>query len=477
MSTKPGPQSYYDILGVSPSASPEAIDQAYRARVREVRDLPGGGDRTHQLTIAYRALKGAEKRKNYDAALGGRPPARAVPKSAFIASGAAAAVTLAPRAAASGGGGGGATGFAPSMAPQARAEMPPAPAPAPAPAPVEPPPEPVAETAPVPAPAPLEPRPEPVGESTPVSAPAALGEQAPVHEEAVFYPEEPDPVAYDHHPEREPWAEPAPAYLEPVEAVEHEPGARRRTGWYALAALIGVGLLALLLLVGRNNGPGSEQTAPAQADAGRALPGGDTQPSADGELASAAPQGGLLDEIFGTEEPAADPSIAAAPAAPVPEGAAAGASGSEGAEATEGETATEEQIEVAGAAEDTPAAEAPQEPERAAAAAPPPPPPAAAARVSRASAARYLGGGLVDADNAGGRFAGSVGVRFTVLPNGRTGNCRVTRSSGNPALDATTCNLLQQRLRFTPATNDDGRAVASEVGSVYTWGRTPGRPR
>jgi protein TonB len=449
MSTKPGPQSYYDILGVSPSATPEAVEQAYRARVREVRDLPGGGDRTHQLTIAYRALKAADKRRDYDAALGGTPPARTVPKSAFIASGAAAAATLAPRPAA-GSGGGGAAGFAPPMAPQARAEVPPAPAPAP----VESPPEPVAEAAPVP-----------------------LHEQASVQEQVASYAEEPAPAAYEHYPEREPvWSEPAPAYVEPA---EHERPAPRRTGLYALAALIAVGLLALLLLVGRNTGPGSEQAPSAQADAGSTLPGGGTQPSAGGELASAAPQvdGGLLDEIFGTEEPAANAATAAAPAAPVPQGQEGAAVGAVGAEPSAG-VETEEQIEVAGSSEDTPApAESPQEPERTAAAVPPPPPPAAASRVSRASAARYLGGGLVDADNAGGRFAGSVGVRFTVLPNGRTASCRVTRSSGNPTLDATTCNLLQQRLRFTPATDDDGRAVASEVGSVYTWGRTPGRPR
>ena len=456
MSTKPGPQSYYDILGISPSASPEAIDQAYRARVREVRDLPGGGDRTHQLTIAYRALKGAEKRKNYDAALGGSPPARAVPKSAFIASGAAGAAMLAPRSAAGNGG----VGVAPPATARNQAEVPPAPAPGP-----------------------VEPRPEPVAEAASVSAPAPLPERAPVHEEVAFYadepapyPDEPAPAVHDPDPERErepAWAAPAAAYHE---EIEHERPARRRTGLYALAALIGVGLLALLLLVGRNSGPDSEQRASAQADAGSALPGDGTQPSTAGESASAAPpaEGGLLAEIFGTEEPAADPATAAAPATLTPDGqgeAVAGAIGAGGAE----NGITEEQIEVAGASEDTPAAEAPQEPERTAAATPPPPP--AAARVSRASAARYLGGGLVDADNAGGRFAGSVGVRFTVLPNGRTGNCRVTRSSGNPGLDGTTCNLLQQRLRFVPATNDDGQAVASEVGSVYTWGRTPGRPR
>ena len=461
MSTRPGPQSYYDILGISPSASPEAVEQAYRARIREVRDLPGGGDRTHQLTIAYRALKGAEKRRNYDAALGGTPPARAVPKSAFLGAGAAAAATLAPRPAAGAAGGAATT---PEMAPRAPAESPPA-----------------AASDVSPAPEPLRPEPEPiVQEAAPVEAAVPLHEQAPVREEPVSFREEPAPAAYEHHSDREQaWAESEPAYLE---AVEHEPRERRRTGLYALAALIGVGLLALLLLVGRNNGPAPEQAPTAQADAGSALPDGGTgtQSSATGELASAAPQeeGGLLSEILGTLDPTEQAPSPAAPASPTPQ---AQEEVGPGTEAAEGGT-TEEQVEVAEASEEAPPAEAPQEARtETAVASPPPPPPAAATRpaprVSRASAARYLGGGLVDADNAGGRFAGSVGVRFTVLPNGRTASCRVTRSSGNPALDSTTCNLLQQRLRFTPATDDEGRPVVSEIGSVYTWGRTPGRSR
>lgn len=264
----------------------------------------------------------------------------------------------------------------------------------------------------------------------------------------------------------EPWLSTVPAE---EEWAEEERPARRRTGLYALAALIGVGLLALLLLVGRDVGPGSSDAPGVQADAGSATPGTADQSPDGGELASAspAPEGGLLSNIFGSGQTSPD--------SPPPETAAAGeeqlAAGTE--QGAETATTTEEAVEVASGGEEAGTSDVPVNAPEEVASAVPPPAAAPAPRVNRSAPARYLGGGLVNADNAGGRFAGSVAVRFTVLPNGRTAGCRVARSSGNPALDATTCNLLEQRLRFSPALNQDGQPVAVEVGSTYTWGRTP----
>lgn len=85
-------------------------------------------------------------------------------------------------------------------------------------------------------------------------------------------------------------------------------------------------------------------------------------------------------------------------------------------------------------------------------------------------AARWLSGGIYDSDNRGGRFAGIVGVRFTVREDGRIDGCRVARPSGDEALDSLTCDLLEQRLRFSPARDSAGRAVESEMGSTFTWG-------
>ncbi len=67
------------------------------------------------------------------------------------------------------------------------------------------------------------------------------------------------------------------------------------------------------------------------------------------------------------------------------------------------------------------------------------------------------------------RAQGIVEFSFTVLPDGRIANCRITRSSRNPALDTTTCRLALQRFRFRPARDSAGRAIASEVDGEQDW--------
>ena len=91
--------------------------------------------------------------------------------------------------------------------------------------------------------------------------------------------------------------------------------------------------------------------------------------------------------------------------------------------------------------------------------------------VGKAASARWLGGGLTDADNRGGRFSGTVGVRFLVEPAGSITDCRTDRSSGDPFLDRLTCDILSRRLRFQPAIDSNGKPVASENGATFTWGR------
>ena len=90
------------------------------------------------------------------------------------------------------------------------------------------------------------------------------------------------------------------------------------------------------------------------------------------------------------------------------------------------------------------------------------------------SPAQWISGGLQNSDYPRAalhdRLQGRVSVRFTVLTSGRIANCRITASSGSPMLDATTCRLLTQRLRFRPATNSAGAPIQSELGSDYTWG-------
>jgi protein TonB len=64
---------------------------------------------------------------------------------------------------------------------------------------------------------------------------------------------------------------------------------------------------------------------------------------------------------------------------------------------------------------------------------------------------------------------GRVSVRFTVMPNGRVTGCRVTRSSGVPALDEATCRVIEQRYRFRPSTDRYGRPIADEVDLDQDW--------
>ncbi len=67
------------------------------------------------------------------------------------------------------------------------------------------------------------------------------------------------------------------------------------------------------------------------------------------------------------------------------------------------------------------------------------------------------------------KAGGDVEVRFTIQPSGRVTGCRVTRSSGEAALDAATCRLIEDRFRFRPATNAAGDAIASAYGWRQSW--------
>lgn len=88
----------------------------------------------------------------------------------------------------------------------------------------------------------------------------------------------------------------------------------------------------------------------------------------------------------------------------------------------------------------------------------------------RQTQAKWVGGTLANRDNPRGRFQGTVSVRFTVPANGKATGCRPTVSSGNAALDARTCELVEQNLQFSPAVSSQGLPIASEMLATYTWG-------
>jgi TonB family protein len=67
------------------------------------------------------------------------------------------------------------------------------------------------------------------------------------------------------------------------------------------------------------------------------------------------------------------------------------------------------------------------------------------------------------------RAEGTTTVLVSVGSQGRITNCVVTHSSGNPALDSTTCALMTRRFRFTPALDENGNPVASTMTRTHRW--------
>lgn len=66
-------------------------------------------------------------------------------------------------------------------------------------------------------------------------------------------------------------------------------------------------------------------------------------------------------------------------------------------------------------------------------------------------------------------IGGMVSVIYTIEPDGRATECRVTRSSGNGQLDATTCRLIEERFRFEPSRDRNRRPVRSRMVQDHYW--------
>lgn len=71
---------------------------------------------------------------------------------------------------------------------------------------------------------------------------------------------------------------------------------------------------------------------------------------------------------------------------------------------------------------------------------------------------------------AGARLpAGRAMVSLRIEPTGQPSGCSVLRSSGDPYVDAGLCPLITQRLRFSPALDDQGRPIPYRLDYVATW--------
>ena len=66
-------------------------------------------------------------------------------------------------------------------------------------------------------------------------------------------------------------------------------------------------------------------------------------------------------------------------------------------------------------------------------------------------------------------IGGTVTVILTIETNGRVSHCEVARSSGSAGLDDMTCELLQERYRYRPARDAQGRPVRSREISNHSW--------
>lgn len=68
---------------------------------------------------------------------------------------------------------------------------------------------------------------------------------------------------------------------------------------------------------------------------------------------------------------------------------------------------------------------------------------------------------------------GTVTVRYIAGADGRARDCSVLRSSGNAALDATTCRLIEKRFRFRPALDADGNPAPEPRAWRQRWWFAP----
>jgi protein TonB len=97
----------------------------------------------------------------------------------------------------------------------------------------------------------------------------------------------------------------------------------------------------------------------------------------------------------------------------------------------------------------------------------PPPPPPPHKTVSAQSAKGDLRT-LFSADDypaaaVAAEAQGTAQAELTIGPDGRVVGCNLTRSTGNNALDAATCNILRRRAKFTPARDSNGNPTTDTV--------------
>lgn len=64
---------------------------------------------------------------------------------------------------------------------------------------------------------------------------------------------------------------------------------------------------------------------------------------------------------------------------------------------------------------------------------------------------------------------GTAGFRLTVSADGKVTHCFITRSTGSLTLDETTCRIISERGRFTPARDAGGKAISGNFDGRIMW--------
>jgi outer membrane biosynthesis protein TonB len=63
----------------------------------------------------------------------------------------------------------------------------------------------------------------------------------------------------------------------------------------------------------------------------------------------------------------------------------------------------------------------------------------------------------------------SVIVNYAVGLDGKSSDCKIDRSSGQPELDNLTCKMIEHRFRYSPAKDVDGHNMAARIIETHRW--------
>lgn len=104
---------------------------------------------------------------------------------------------------------------------------------------------------------------------------------------------------------------------------------------------------------------------------------------------------------------------------------------------------------------------------------PPPPPPEAPKAAEKASPrgdpASWASPDDYPSASLRNEEQGTTSFRVEIGTDGKVTSCAVTKSSGFPALDETTCKLVTRRARFKPAKDTSGNPVADSYSNRVRW--------